>query len=188
MFVDVARCAKHRASSENGWTRVIVEKPFGRDTESSRELTRGLKQYLSEDQIFRYVILCILVPWDRFQATHTCVHTQIFNLVNLFYRIDHHLGEELVENLLVLRFSNLVFQPLWSRNYIRNVQLIFSEDFGAEGRGRLVQYLLFFYSTQIISFLLVQPQNLSYSYRYKYCLNALAFCTGTLITMVSSGI
>ncbi|KAK4594308.1 hypothetical protein RGQ29_018116 [Quercus rubra] len=103
MFVDVARCAKHRASSENGWTRVIVEKPFGRDTESSRELTRGLKQYLSEDQIFR---------------------------------IDHHLGEELVENLLVLRFSNLVFQPLWSRNYIRNVQLIFSEDFGAEGRGR----------------------------------------------------
>ncbi|KAM4071278.1 hypothetical protein ACB094_11G050100 [Castanea mollissima] len=103
MFVDVARCAKHRASSENGWTRVIVEKPFGRDTESSRELTRGLKQYLSEDQIFR---------------------------------IDHHLGEELVENLLVLRFSNLVFQPLWSRNYIRNVQLIFSEDFGTEGRGR----------------------------------------------------
>ncbi|XP_075647160.1 glucose-6-phosphate 1-dehydrogenase, chloroplastic-like [Castanea sativa] len=103
MFVDVARCAKHRASSENGWTRVVVEKPFGRDTESSRELTRGLKQYLSEDQIFR---------------------------------IDHHLGEELVENLLVLRFSNLVFQPLWSRNYIRNVQLIFSEDFGTEGRGR----------------------------------------------------
>ncbi|KAL4598653.1 hypothetical protein ACB092_11G073900 [Castanea dentata] len=103
MFVDVARCAKHRASSETGWTRVIVEKPFGRDTESSRELTRGLKQYLSEDQIFR---------------------------------IDHHLGEELVENLLVLRFSNLVFQPLWSRNYIRNVQLIFSEDFGTEGRGR----------------------------------------------------
>lgn len=48
-----------------------------------------------------------------------------------------------MENLLVLRFSNLVFQPLWSRNYIRNVQLIFSEDFGAEGRGRLVQYLLF---------------------------------------------
>uniref|UniRef100_A0A2N9IIJ9 Glucose-6-phosphate 1-dehydrogenase n=1 Tax=Fagus sylvatica TaxID=28930 RepID=A0A2N9IIJ9_FAGSY len=103
MFVDVARCAKHRASSENGWTRVIIEKPFGRDTESSRELTRGLKQYLCEDQIFR---------------------------------IDHHLGEELVENLLVLRFSNLVFEPLWSRNYIRNVQLIFSEDVGTEGRGR----------------------------------------------------
>lgn len=50
------------------------------------------------------------------------------------------MGEELVENLLVLRFSNLVFEPLWSRNYIRNVQLIFSEDFGTQGQGRLVQY------------------------------------------------
>jgi len=45
------------------------------------------------------------------------------------------LGKELVENLSVLRFSNLVFEPLWSRQYIRNVQLIFSEDFGTEGRG-----------------------------------------------------
>jgi glucose-6-phosphate 1-dehydrogenase len=51
------------------------------------------------------------------------------------------MGEELVENLLVLRFSNLVFEPLWSRNYIRNVQFIFSEDFGTHGQGRLVQYL-----------------------------------------------
>jgi glucose-6-phosphate 1-dehydrogenase len=49
-------------------------------------------------------------------------------------RIDHYLGKELVENLSVI-FSNLVFEPLWSRNYIRNVQLIFSEDFGTEGRG-----------------------------------------------------
>lgn len=57
VFVDATRCAKHRASSENGWTRVIVEKPFGRDTESSRELTRTLKQYLTEDQIFRYIFL-----------------------------------------------------------------------------------------------------------------------------------
>ena len=51
------------------------------------------------------------------------------------YRIDHYLGKELVENLSVLRFSNLIFEPLWSRQYIRNVQLIFSEDFGTEGRG-----------------------------------------------------
>lgn len=102
IFVDVVRCASHRASSGKGWTRVIVEKPFGRDSESSRELTRSLKQYLTEDQIFR---------------------------------IDHYLGKELVENLSVLRFSNLVFEPLWSRNYIRNVQFIFSEDIGTEGRG-----------------------------------------------------
>ncbi|CAL5033359.1 unnamed protein product [Urochloa decumbens] len=102
IFLDVVKCASKSASSVNGWTRVIVEKPFGRDSESSAALTRGLKQYLVEDQIFR---------------------------------IDHYLGKELVENLSVLRFSNLVFEPLWSRQYIRNVQLIFSEDFGTEGRG-----------------------------------------------------
>lgn len=102
IFVDVVRCASRSSSSAIGWTRVIVEKPFGRDSESSAELTRGLKEYLTEEQI---------------------------------YRIDHYLGKELVENLSVLRFSNLVFEPLWSRQYIRNVQLIFSEDFGTEGRG-----------------------------------------------------
>ncbi|CAN6324926.1 unnamed protein product [Urochloa humidicola] len=102
IFVDVVRSASGTASSSSGWTRFIVEKPFGRDSESSGELTRSLKKYLAEEQIFR---------------------------------IDHYLGKELVENLSVLRFSNLVFEPLWSRNYIRNVQLIFSEDFGTEGRG-----------------------------------------------------
>ncbi|XP_024538369.1 glucose-6-phosphate 1-dehydrogenase 2, chloroplastic [Selaginella moellendorffii] len=102
VFVDAAKCGSLAASSSTGWTRVIVEKPFGRDSESSAQLTSGLKQYLNEDQI---------------------------------YRIDHYLGKELVENLSVLRFSNLVFEPLWSRKYIRNVQIIFAEDFGTEGRG-----------------------------------------------------
>ncbi|XP_057811205.1 glucose-6-phosphate 1-dehydrogenase, chloroplastic-like [Salvia miltiorrhiza] len=102
IFVDAVKCASLSASSSAGWTRVIVEKPFGRDSESSAALTKSLKQYLDEDQIFR---------------------------------IDHYLGKELVENLSVLRFSNLIFEPLWSRQYIRNVQLIFSEDFGTEGRG-----------------------------------------------------
>ncbi|EYU37401.1 hypothetical protein ABFS82_11G075200 [Erythranthe guttata] len=102
IFVAAVKCASRSASASNGWTRVIVEKPFGRDSESSAALTTSLKQYLEEDQIFR---------------------------------IDHYLGKELVENLSVLRFSNLIFEPLWSRQYIRNVQLIFSEDFGTEGRG-----------------------------------------------------
>ncbi|GFS33939.1 glucose-6-phosphate dehydrogenase 2 [Actinidia rufa] len=102
IFTAAVRCASLSASSANGWTRVIVEKPFGRDSESSAALTNALKQYLEEDQIFR---------------------------------IDHYLGKELVENLSVLRFSNLIFEPLWSRQYIRSVQLIFSEDFGTEGRG-----------------------------------------------------
>ncbi|GAA0171655.1 dehydrogenase [Lithospermum erythrorhizon] len=102
IFVDAVKCASVSASAANGWTRVIVEKPFGRDSESSAALTKSLKQYLDEDQIFR---------------------------------IDHYLGKELVENLSVLRFSNLIFEPLWSRQYIRNVQFIFSENFGTEGRG-----------------------------------------------------
>ncbi|KAK8648135.1 hypothetical protein V6N13_128897 [Hibiscus sabdariffa] len=102
IFINAVKCASTSASSGNGWTRVIVEKPFGRDSESSAALTTALKQYLNEDQIFR---------------------------------IDHYLGKELVENLSVLRFSNLIFEPLWSRQFIRNVQLIFSEDFGTEGRG-----------------------------------------------------
>ncbi|KAG9150644.1 hypothetical protein Leryth_008111 [Lithospermum erythrorhizon] len=102
IFVDAVKCASLSASAANGWTRVIVEKPFGRDSESSAALTKSLKQYLDEDQIFR---------------------------------IDHYLGKELVENLSVLRFSNLIFEPLWSRQYIRNVQFIFSENFGTEGRG-----------------------------------------------------
>ncbi|XP_020083319.1 glucose-6-phosphate 1-dehydrogenase 4, chloroplastic isoform X2 [Ananas comosus] len=55
---------------------------------------------------------------------------------NQIYRIDHLLGKDLIENITVLRFSNLVFEPLWSRTYIRNVQVIFSEECGIEARGR----------------------------------------------------
>lgn len=102
VFLDATGNAADFASSKTGWTRVIVEKPFGRDSDSSRELGAGLARHLSEDQI---------------------------------YRIDHYLGKELIENLTVLRFSNSVFEPLWSRQHIRNVQVIFSEDFGTEGRG-----------------------------------------------------
>ena len=54
IFVEVAKCASLRASSATGWTRVIVEKQFGRDSVSSGELTRSLKQNLREDQIFRF--------------------------------------------------------------------------------------------------------------------------------------
>ncbi|KAK6915705.1 Glucose-6-phosphate dehydrogenase, NAD-binding [Dillenia turbinata] len=52
------------------------------------------------------------------------------------YRIDHLLGRNIIENLTVLRFSNLVFEPLWSRRYIRNVQIILSEELGAQMQGR----------------------------------------------------
>lgn len=102
IFTAVAAAASEAASSRRGWTRMIVEKPFGRDLESSKELAASLYEHLTEDQI---------------------------------YRIDHYLGKELIENLTVLRFANLVFEPLWNARHVRDVQVIFSEDFGTEGRG-----------------------------------------------------
>jgi glucose-6-phosphate 1-dehydrogenase len=103
VFTDVARCIKHSASAHgHSWTRVVVEKPFGFDSESSQILQEGLARSLVEKQI---------------------------------YRIDHYLGKEVVNNLLVLRFANSIFEPVWSRNHIKCVQIIFSEDFGTEGRG-----------------------------------------------------
>ena len=82
--------------------RVIVEKPFGRDLESARELNRRLHRHLDESQIFR---------------------------------IDHYLGKESVQNLLVLRFANTVFEPIWNRQHIDHVQITVAETVGVEGRG-----------------------------------------------------
>lgn len=103
VLLEVASCVAKNAQSTTGWTRVIIEKPFGYDGHSSALQSKGLLAHLNEDQI---------------------------------YRIDHRLGKDLIENLTVLRFSNLVFEPLWSRTYIRNVQVVLSEDWGIEGRGR----------------------------------------------------
>jgi len=88
--------------SKTGWTRVIVEKPFGRDSESFTVLSEQLSSLFEEEQI---------------------------------YRIDHYLGKEMVQNLMVLRFANLVFEPVWNRNYISSVVITFKEDIGTEGRG-----------------------------------------------------
>ncbi|CAN0924640.1 Glucose-6-phosphate 1-dehydrogenase, cytoplasmic isoform [Linum grandiflorum] len=89
-------------SDHGGWTRIVVEKPFGKDLESAEELSAQIGDLFEEDQI---------------------------------YRIDHYLGKELVQNLLVLRFANRLFLPLWNRDNIDNVQIVFREDFGTEGRG-----------------------------------------------------
>ncbi|HEX4418433.1 MAG TPA: glucose-6-phosphate dehydrogenase [Kofleriaceae bacterium] len=82
--------------------RVIVEKPFGRDLTSARQLNEMIGGYLDESQI---------------------------------YRIDHYLGKETVQNILVLRFGNSIFEPLWNRNHIDYVEITAAESIGIEGRG-----------------------------------------------------
>jgi glucose-6-phosphate 1-dehydrogenase len=90
------------SSPENGWTRVIVEKPFGRDLESARDLNQQLLAVFDERQVFR---------------------------------IDHYLGKETVQNLLVFRFANAIFEPLWNRNHVDHVQITVAESIGVEDRG-----------------------------------------------------
>lgn len=90
------------AEKEVGWSRVVVEKPFGRDSQSSLELTEHLAAVFDEERT---------------------------------YRIDHYLGKEVIQNLLILRFANLIFEPIWNSNYIDKVRITFSEDIGVEGRA-----------------------------------------------------
>jgi glucose-6-phosphate 1-dehydrogenase len=84
------------------WTRIVVEKPFGRDLESARALDDDLHSVFDESQI---------------------------------YRIDHYLGKETVQNLLLLRFTNGLFEPIWNRRYVDHVQILVAETLGIEGRG-----------------------------------------------------
>jgi glucose-6-phosphate 1-dehydrogenase len=88
--------------TEGHWRRLIVEKPFGHDLASAKELNHELRAALEERQI---------------------------------YRIDHYLGKETVQNLLVFRFANGIFEPLWNRRYIDHVQVTVAETVGVEGRG-----------------------------------------------------
>ena len=86
----------------SGSRRVVIEKPFGTDYESARQLNNLVHSVLSEDQVFR---------------------------------IDHYLGKDTVQNILVFRFANTIFEPVWNRNYVDHVQISALEDLGVEGRG-----------------------------------------------------
>lgn len=98
-------------------------------------LSRRIGEKNAYESISDSFCVCIEPKHLKHRVNFTLI--TLSNYIDHVYscRIDHYLGKELVENLSVLRFSNLVFEPLWSRQYIRNVQLIFSEDFGTEGRG-----------------------------------------------------
>jgi len=98
----IARPKAKPGTKKKVWTRIIVEKPFGRDLESARALNKTLAAVFDESQI---------------------------------YRIDHYLGKETVQNLLVFRFANSIFEPLWNRQYIDHIQITNAETIGVEGRG-----------------------------------------------------
>ncbi len=89
-----------------GWTRVIIEKPFGHDLASATALNTEISGALSEDQI---------------------------------YRIDHYLGKETVQNIIVLRFGNGIFEPIWNRRYVDRVQITMAETIGIGSRGRFYE-------------------------------------------------
>lgn len=86
----------------NGWVRIVVEKPFGRDLKSALELDLILHQSFQEHQIFR---------------------------------IDHYLAKETVQNILMLRFANTIFEPLWNRSYIDYIGIMAAEQLGVEHRA-----------------------------------------------------
>src|SRR6185369_6699331 len=85
-----------------GLQRLVVEKPFGHDLETARELNTELTRYAGEQQVFR---------------------------------IDHYLGKETVQNILMFRFSNAIFERLWNRDSIDHVQITVSEKLGVGQRG-----------------------------------------------------
>ncbi|MBV9427989.1 MAG: glucose-6-phosphate dehydrogenase [Bradyrhizobiaceae bacterium] len=92
---------------EGHWRRLVIEKPFGTDLESARELDRQLLGLMGENQI---------------------------------YRIDHYLGKETVQNIMVLRFANGLFEPLWNRDHIDHVQITVTETLTVENRGKFYDH------------------------------------------------
>jgi len=92
----------HEHGIADASTRIVVEKPFGRDLETARDLNRTLAQHFDETQI---------------------------------YRIDHYLGKETVQNLMALRFGNVLFEPLWNSQYVDHIQITVAETVGVGGRG-----------------------------------------------------
>ena len=98
----LGRAGLARPANPNSWVRIIIEKPFGRDLASAKELNKIVLNVFEEKQV---------------------------------YRIDHYLGKDTVQNLLVLRFGNGIFEPLWNRNYVDHVQITAGETLGVERRG-----------------------------------------------------
>ena len=98
----IEEIGKAGLAKSSGWTRLVIEKPFGRDLESARSLNALAHRYFDESQV---------------------------------YRIDHYLGKETVQNLLVFRFANSLFETSWNRDRVKSVQITVAEDLGVEHRA-----------------------------------------------------
>jgi len=101
LFGDLAERLQKYGMAEDD-SRIVVEKPFGRDLKSARDLNRVLAQHFEEKQI---------------------------------YRIDHYLGKETVQNLMAVRFGNMLFEPLWNSQYVDHIQITVAESVGVGTRG-----------------------------------------------------
>jgi glucose-6-phosphate 1-dehydrogenase len=86
----------------NGWSRIVVEKPFGRDLATAIDLNQTLHEGFQEHQV---------------------------------YRIDHYMAKETVQNMLIFRFGNAIFEPIWNRAYIDYIGIIAAETLGVEHRA-----------------------------------------------------
>ncbi len=94
------------SQNEKGWTRIIIEKPFGYDLQTANDLNKLVNSGFNENQV---------------------------------YRIDHYLGKETVQNILVFRFANGIFEPVWNRGFVDHVQITVAEQLGVEERANFFE-------------------------------------------------
>jgi glucose-6-phosphate 1-dehydrogenase len=95
-------------SDNQGWSRILIEKPFGRDDQTAKKLDKILSKLFREEQIFR---------------------------------IDHYLEKETLQNMLIFRFSNMLFEPIWNKNFIEKVEINIHENLGVGNRGAFYDHI-----------------------------------------------